>query len=234
LHEIPAERGLTMKDDPGEVRGRNLDRPGGEIEPEHESPREDPFGRGFDRPEPGRPLEHRHEPLYTEPYDRWEPKDYVFYSGQGYHREFIEPYKMPGEGRYAGRGPKGYARNDARIEEDVNERLTEEPELDATEIRVRVEAGEVTIEGGVPDRASKRLAEDICWSVRGVKDTHNRLRVGAPAKRISIAPEDSRTPASTDAATPAGREESVGAGAGRKGAERREESEIEGVKRSER
>jgi osmotically-inducible protein OsmY len=44
---------------------------------------------------------------------------------------------------------------------------------------VRVESGEVTLEGTVDDRWEKRLAEDVAEAVPGVRDVHNRLRTSA-------------------------------------------------------
>ena len=169
---------MARFDDRDEVRGTDFE--------DHDEPREDPFGQGFDRPEPGRVLEHWHEARYTGPYDRWRPRDYVFYSGRGYHREFVEPYKLPGTGRYSGRGPKGFVRSDARIEDDVHRVLTDDAEVDASDVRVRVDGGEVTLEGSVPERAMKRGAEDVVEAVRGVRDVHNRLRVGPPGRKIPI------------------------------------------------
>lgn len=81
------------------------------------------------------------------------------------------------EGPHAGRGPQGYRRSSERIEEDVNERLTEHGYLDASAVRVSVEDSEVTLEGTVDSRRAKRLAEDIAESARGVRDVHNRLRI---------------------------------------------------------
>ena len=80
-------------------------------------------------------------------------------------------------GRHTGRGPRGYQRSDERIREDVNERLTQHPEIDATEIEVMVANGEVTLTGTVDDRQAKRMAEDVAESVSGVKDVHNQVRV---------------------------------------------------------
>jgi hypothetical protein len=80
-------------------------------------------------------------------------------------------------GPHSGRGPQGYQRSDARIEEDVCEHLTHHGMLDATGIQVRVENGEVTLTGTVESRQAKRLAEDILDSISGVKDIHNQLRV---------------------------------------------------------
>jgi len=80
-------------------------------------------------------------------------------------------------GPHSGRGPQGYRRSDARIEEDICERLTHHGMLDATGIQVQVENGEVTLTGWVESRQAKRLAEDILDGVSGVRDIHNQLRV---------------------------------------------------------
>ena len=75
-----------------------------------------------------------------------------------------------------GKGPKGYVRSDERIREDVCDRLSEDDDVDASDITVTVKAGEVTLEGTVVDRHSKHRAEDITDSVSGVRDVTNRLR----------------------------------------------------------
>lgn len=83
-------------------------------------------------------------------------------------------------GGFSGRGPKGYTRTDDRIREDVCDRLSWNDEVDATDITVRVEKGEVTLEGSVETRHMKRLAEDIAEDVSGVLDVHNTIRVQKP------------------------------------------------------
>jgi osmotically-inducible protein OsmY len=83
------------------------------------------------------------------------------------------------QGEYYGRGPQGYQRSNQNIQEDINDRLTWDSHIDATHITVKVENGEVTLEGKVRDRAQKRHAEDIAEGVRGVHDVHNRLSVAA-------------------------------------------------------
>ncbi len=92
------------------------------------------------------------------------------------------PYVPAGElrGGFYGRGPKGYTRTDERIREDVCERLSWNDEVDATDITVRVESGEVTLEGSVPTRHMKRLAADIAEDVAGVLDVHNVIRATKP------------------------------------------------------
>lgn len=77
---------------------------------------------------------------------------------------------------FRGRGPKGYRRSDERIQEDVNDRLTEHAYLDASDIEVSVKDCEVTLTGKVYDRTDKRLAEDVAESVSGVKNVQNNLR----------------------------------------------------------
>ena len=82
---------------------------------------------------------------------------------------------------HAGRGPRNYRRSDERIEEDVNESLTRHPGLDASEIEVRVNDGEVTLTGTVDSRLEKRMAEDAAENCPGVRDVHNQLRVSGGA-----------------------------------------------------
>jgi osmotically-inducible protein OsmY len=81
------------------------------------------------------------------------------------------------EANHRGRGPKGYRRSDERIKEDVNDRLTDHPYLDASDIVVSVKQCEITLSGTVNDRTDKRVAEDIAESVSGVTNVQNNLRV---------------------------------------------------------
>jgi len=62
------------------------------------------------------------------------------------------------------RCPKGYRRSDERIQEEINDRLTEHGDIDATEIMVKVNGGVATLTGTVDDRNAKRLAEDLAES----------------------------------------------------------------------
>ena len=80
-------------------------------------------------------------------------------------------------GSFAGRGPRGYRRSDDRIREEICERLTDHPLLDASDVDVEVRDGAVTLTGRVAVRAEKHLAEDIADEVSGVRDVENRLRV---------------------------------------------------------
>jgi hypothetical protein len=89
-----------------------------------------------------------------------------------------------GAGRYAGRGPKGYRRSDQRIMEDVCEILTRHPDVDASDIDIRVENAVVTLSGTVDHRHGKRVAEDAAYVVRGVADVRNEIRVVAGAGHL--------------------------------------------------
>ena len=77
---------------------------------------------------------------------------------------------------YRGRGPKGYRRSDDRIREDVNDRLSDDPYIDASDVDVTVSNGEVTLGGTVDSRHARRRAEDIAESISGVSHVQNNLR----------------------------------------------------------
>jgi osmotically-inducible protein OsmY len=77
---------------------------------------------------------------------------------------------------HKGKGPRGYSRTDERIMDEVCERLTHHPYIDASLIEVKVENGEVTLTGEVQDRRMKHLAEDVAADVSGVKDVHNSIK----------------------------------------------------------
>ena len=81
------------------------------------------------------------------------------------------------QGQHKGRGPKNYRRSDARISDDVHEALTNDDEVDASEIEVSVSEGEVTLTGTVHTRVAKRRAEEILDDLAGISHVHNQLRV---------------------------------------------------------
>jgi osmotically-inducible protein OsmY len=84
-----------------------------------------------------------------------------------------------------GRGPRGYTRSDQRILEDVSDRLTEDWRVDASEIEVTVNGGEVTLSGTVDSRDAKRRAENIAADISGVRDVQNNLRVRKETQQTS-------------------------------------------------
>lgn len=85
------------------------------------------------------------------------------------HRDEMESHR--------GRGPRGYRRSDERILDDCNDRLTDDPWLDASDVSVDVKEGEVTLSGTVENRQAKRRAEDLVDDISGVRNVQNNLRV---------------------------------------------------------
>jgi osmotically-inducible protein OsmY len=88
-------------------------------------------------------------------------------------------------GRYAGRGPKNYRRSDARIMDDVCERLTRHPDIDASDVEVDVKDCIVTLRGHVDSRRTRRLAEEIIDDIPGVTDVKNEITVQQPKAGIT-------------------------------------------------
>ena len=102
---------------------------------------------------------------------------------------------------YRGLGPKNYRRSDERLTEEINERLTDDDNLDASEITVRVADCKVTLEGTVDQRWMKHLAEDIAGDCSGVKEVDNRITVAPGSEVISRSTSTSRT---STTSTPSG------------------------------
>ncbi|HEX7672990.1 MAG TPA: BON domain-containing protein [Bdellovibrio sp.] len=97
----------------------------------------------------------------------------------GYAGEFHEENPSAKQRRpdFTGKGPKNFVRSDEKIRDEVCEMLTRHHEVDAHDIEVQVQAGEVTLEGHVPNRRMKHLAEDAAALCDGVKDVVNHLHV---------------------------------------------------------
>lgn len=76
-----------------------------------------------------------------------------------------------------GKGPVGWKRSDKKIREEVCQALTEDREVDASEIEVTVNEGVVTLSGNVFNRFTKRMAEECAEHVSGVQDVQNQLQI---------------------------------------------------------
>lgn len=105
----------------------------------------------------------------------WQDARFRPYPG-GYHYE--ERRADPPPSGFRGRGPRGYVRSDERIGEDIHERLTTDPMLDASDITVEISDGVVTLRGCVEQRWLRHHAEDLVEACGGVRDIRNDLRVG--------------------------------------------------------
>jgi osmotically-inducible protein OsmY len=78
---------------------------------------------------------------------------------------------------HRGRGPQGYQRSDDRLKELICERLTEDPQIDASNVSIDVSGQVVKLTGTVDDRSTKYEIEELIESMGGVKDIDNQLRV---------------------------------------------------------
>jgi hypothetical protein len=84
----------------------------------------------------------------------------------------------PGTG--AGQDTQGIQRSNERIYDEASEGIIRHGHVDASGVNVRVERGEVTLEGTVSSHREKRMAEEDVNSLPGIKNVHNRLQVSHP------------------------------------------------------
>ncbi|MGH9339590.1 MAG: BON domain-containing protein [Acidobacteriota bacterium] len=78
---------------------------------------------------------------------------------------------------------------DLEIRASINEQLLQEPGMAAGGIQVVVDQERVTLGGNVDTPAQKRLAEQIAWSVEGVRSVQNNLNVKNPQEDSNSADE---------------------------------------------
>jgi len=76
-----------------------------------------------------------------------------------------------------GTGTALHRRSDDKIYQEIWELLTNNPDLEASEIELHIESGEVTLTGTVESRDAKWMSEDLVTSVTGVREVNNRLKV---------------------------------------------------------
>lgn len=105
------------------------------------------------------------------------PGNYGFQEVREYRRhEPLAPRERPRSPLARG-APKNFQRTDARIREDICERLIREERIDAADVSVEVRDGVVVLEGSVPDRLMKYAIESVAERCPGVRDIENRLGV---------------------------------------------------------
>lgn len=104
------------------------------------------------------------------------------YSAQGGMGGYGEMGDTARHRSLSGRGPKGYTRSDDRLKEDICERLTDDPRIDASDVSIEVRDGKVTLTGQVDQRATKHDIEDLVDRCSGVKDIDNRLTVSSASR----------------------------------------------------
>jgi hypothetical protein len=133
---------------------------------------------------------------------------------RGYYNRSVTPYEYPGghgnlyleswtiTGPHTGRGPKGYKRSDQQIVEEASLRLERAGQVDATDIEVTAEDGIIRLRGTVPDRASKRRAEECVETIYGARDVMNELRVATAGAGASQSTQSSTPERSSGGASP--------------------------------
>lgn len=102
------------------------------------------------------------------------------YPGQGGYGEDLRwaDAPAPGARTHRGLGPGGAWRSDGRILDELHVRLTDHDGIDATAVIPAVSEGRVTLNGWVPVRRMKHLAEELAWRLAGVREVDNRIQVG--------------------------------------------------------
>jgi len=90
---------------------------------------------------------------------------------------YTEVWLVPGP--YSGLGPTGYDSSGDPVGQEVYSRLTQHGQVDASNIEIIIDNGEVLLEGTVDREESKRLAEEAVESITGVSSVQNLLRVQA-------------------------------------------------------
>ena len=83
-------------------------------------------------------------------------------------------YGEEDRGPHYGKGPKGYKRSDERIREDINDRLTDDLYLDASDIEVTVSNAEATLSGTVESQYEqwREILADIYANETGTFTTN--------------------------------------------------------------
>ncbi len=84
---------------------------------------------------------------------------------------------------HRGKGPKNYIRQDVHIKDDVNQALTESHSVDATDVEVMVEDGNVILSGTVDSRLARRNAESAVDYISGIRNIENRIHIKSQTDR---------------------------------------------------
>lgn len=81
----------------------------------------------------------------------------------------------PARGRRTGARPE--TRADLEVRAELDARLAGSEDFDPNEVELLVDSGVVLMLGKVADAAVKRRLEELCASVRGVREIHDQLIV---------------------------------------------------------
>lgn len=98
-------------------------------------------------------------------------------SGKTEDETWVNQREYNKQTNFVGFGPKNYKRSDDRIYEEVCETLMSDPQVDASNIGVKVHSGIVYLSGKVNGRVMKRNAELAIENLPGVQDVRNELNI---------------------------------------------------------
>lgn len=78
-----------------------------------------------------------------------------------------------------------FLRSDASIQSEIVRRIGQAPWLDAEDVSIAVERGEVVVTGRVEQKGTRLALLDLIGGCRGVRAVVDRLRIeGAPGKQL--------------------------------------------------
>ncbi len=112
---------------------------------------------------------------YRESYDRL-PEDQWPEVEEGWQMREAQERRNRQQESHRGKGPRSWRRPDDRLMEEISDALYEDPGVDASDVEVSVDNGDVILTGFVEDRYMKRHAADIAEEIPGVTNVENRLR----------------------------------------------------------
>ena len=112
-------------------------------------------------------------------------------SGSQYKYEGWEqnafPNKEPSEQHAESNDANPHRGADTRVPSElkrqVNAALATRPEIDASQIQVQIESGEIVLSGFVPDRHSRQAAGELASDASGAAPVQNRLVVEGGERR---------------------------------------------------
>lgn len=95
--------------------------------------------------------------------------------GRSFYRDLSERKRKYLEGRRERKNALEEQRSDARIKDEIYEKLKWSPDVDTSEIGIIVSKGVVTLYGCVDSPHAYKNAAKIVGSVKGIVDTKNHL-----------------------------------------------------------
>lgn len=98
-----------------------------------------------------------------------------------------ETRRRSGNAPFRGEEPSS---TDENICNDIRSRLADDPGIDSSDIQVRVEGGQVLLEGSVPSEIARQMAEIVAYEAEGVRGVENSLLVRARKRRDTPMPRN--------------------------------------------